>query len=438
MATVRSLYQRYIQIIARWPLDPAKEGRDLGERVRARVPTLFPKGEHTTLDTERLDLVRLEVESLERIIGNSNFKLYSNSNYSSASGLTLEPLKRLTSTEFIKDMDYIHELGAWKRFQYRIRSFSIIILQVFFVKMFNLSPNGPYVCINCGYADNATVFKMYGNMVQYHSRSPSTAGTNQLMAQSSKNHGMTHRLTECAQCHKPVDEYVQLDYNILFLDAILQKQRFYRHILLNTITDNKIAFKMVVMFGLCEAFNRWTTLNGAVSATDQSVNANLISTKTYFQLEVSFYLIFVRVMIEAVLFNLIYFSMFRLFEWIIHSTKTKIINHYSRFNVFFMDLAHSMIICSYGKLFIIPSYLYAGDLKWIIDLLIQLFWLFSLIQCTLVKGHRFLNYFNSILLIILTLSLHLVSMRLLLIPLFRFIIQLMPIIYQNLFIDYLV
>lgn len=306
--------------------------------------------------------------------------------------------------------------------------------------MFLLAPKGPYVCVNCGFWNNSSVFKMYGNsVIQHHSRSPSTAGTSRSLLSSAQNKsGMTHRLTECEKCKKPVDEYVQLDNSILFLDSILQKQSFYRHILLNCQISNKNATKMAVIFGLCEAFQRWTTLNGAVSASDQKniQSPNLISSKSYFHLEVSFYLIFVCVIIENALFNLIFFCIFQIFSF-------ASVKYFGQSRgpspvraVSFFDLFLSVIICSYGKLFIIPSYLYAGELKHIVDQLNRLFCLFSLVQCALVKGHLFLKRYQSVALVALTLLLHHFSFNVLLIPLFRFFSSLIP-IDDNLLGDYL-
>lgn len=334
--------------------------------------------------------------------------------------------------------------------------------------MFLLSSKGPYVCVNCGFPNNASVFKMYGNSVTYHSRSPSTAGTSSSLLSSAQNKsGMTHKLTECERCKKPVDEYVQLDFNILFLDAILMKQSFYRHILLNCTISNKNALKMAVIIGLCEAFQRWTTLNGVVSASDHPQAASdpsaasrqhSVSSKTYFQLEVSFYLIFLCVIIENALFYVIFYALFQLFGRLLPSLQLfsgKSSNRGSATHaaataasapqspsisaaasVPLVDFCLCIIICSYGKLFIIPSYLYAGALKYIVDQLIWLFTNLSLVQLAHVKGHLFLNRFKATVLVALTGLLHHFSFYFLLIPVFRYLSSLIP-IRENLLEDYL-
>lgn len=331
--------------------------------------------------------------------------------------------------------------------------------------MFLLSPKGPYVCVNCGSPNHASVFKLYGNSVTYHSRSPSTAGTSSSLLSSAQNRsGMTHKLTECDRCKKPVDEYVQLDFNILFLDAILMKQSFYRHILLNCSISNKNALKMAVIIGLCEAFQRWTTLNGVVSASDQTtvssdshaVSKSSVSSKTYFQLEVSFYLIFLCVIIENALFNVIFYALFQLFSRLLPSLRffSSKVSHAqqgpttsaslspssgivsSTASVPLIDFCLCIIICSFPKLFIIPSYLYAGELKYLVDQLILLFTQVSLVQCALVKGHLFLNRYQAIALVVITRLLHYCSFYFLLIPVFRYLSSLIP-INENLLEDYL-
>lgn len=270
--------------------------------------------------------------------------------------------------------------------------------------MFSLLAEGPYVCVNCGHPDNADVYKIYGSSkLKIHNRSPSTAINSMLQ---SKQPVMTHRLTKCEMCRKLVDEYVELDHNILFLDAVLQKQSFYRHILQNCHISNKNVFKMIIIFCLCEAFQKWINLNGAVSAINQSLtnSSNLISSKTYFQLEMSFYFIFVCVILENALFNIMFCVNIRIWIHLLAKRKFPTEFHYSTAlaSVKISDLFVSLILCSYGKLFLIPSYLYAGDLKMIVDFIIQIFCFVSLVQCASVKGYLFLGRLQAFALVVFT------------------------------------
>lgn len=233
--------------------------------------------------------------------------------------------------------------------------------------MFILSSQGPYTCVNCGADNNENVYKVYGNSVKSHHRSPSTADTS-LAAKTN-----SCRLTECKVCHRYVDEYAQLDYNVLFLDAILQKHSFYRHILLNCEISHRSAFKMVTAFLLCETFQHWST------ATKPS---NPFESKSYLQLELSFYLIFLCVIFENALFNIIFYVAFKCI-----SDRSYPQNSFASWKITeIYEIFIAIIVSSYGKLFFIPSYLYGCELRVILDKLVYLFFMFSLVQCSAVKG----------------------------------------------------
>ncbi|XP_054164026.1 protein ARV1-like [Oppia nitens] len=234
-------------------------------------------------------------------------------------------------------------------------------------EMFVLSSIGPYVCCNCGFGDNQSVFKIYGN------RQNNGSVINPVLKKNT-----THlKLTECLKCGQPVDEYVQLDNCILFLDAILQKQSFYRHILLNSVFDKKVPLKLAVVFGLCDAYRKWSSINETQHY------------KSYIELEFSFYLIFTKSITE----NLLFYSMlYLLFTLMCGSSKPK-------------NLLSSFIICSYGKIFSLPAILWTQELKPIIDLLLEAFLLISLVQCCRVKANN-MSKIKAIFIVALTLLLH--------------------------------
>lgn len=122
-SNARSLYQRYVQVISRWPLDTAKEGRDLGTRIRARLSLHFPKGELTQLATDQQSLLEKEIESLERIVGNVHRKAHQPiKELTPASGLTYEALKTTSSTHFINSLNSLYDAGWWSRTKFRLYS----------------------------------------------------------------------------------------------------------------------------------------------------------------------------------------------------------------------------------------------------------------------------------------------------------------------------
>lgn len=268
--------------------------------------------------------------------------------------------------------------------------------------MFILSSHGPYTCVNCGADNYENVYKVYGNSVKSHHRSPSTAGTH-LAAKTN-----SCRLTECEVCHRYVDEYAQLDYNVLFLDAILQKHSFYRHILLNCQISNRSAFKMVTAFLLCETFQRWST------ATKPSSS---FASKSYLQLELSFYLIFLCVILENALFNIIFYAVFKYATDRSNPQNSTSITSWKLANVY--EIFVAIIVSSYGKLLFIPSYLYGCELRVILDQLVYLFFIFSLIQCSAVKGRLSLLSVKPYLIVLVTWCAHYVLFYLCIVSFFQ-------------------
>ncbi|KAH9418964.1 Eukaryotic translation initiation factor 4 gamma 2 [Dermatophagoides pteronyssinus] len=318
--STRTLYRRYLEIVQHWPLDPNKPSRDLGVYIRSRINKHFPKGEITPIDSSSIPTLTAEIDALERLTTNINRDSNRYKDCSTASGMTAEQLSHVTSSESIKSFNEFYDSGMVNSLKYRF--FSIFI-------MFELLKEGPYVCIHCGYPDNKDVYKIYGDQVRHHSRSPSsalwlatTSSTTSTITDNNDVHNqqkrskLTPRLTKCQRCQRLVDEYVQLDYNILYLDAILQKISFYRHILHN-----------------CRM------------ASNKRISS-------------------------------------------------------------FKEMFMSLIICSYGKLFLLPCILYGGDLKPILELFIKIFYLFSLVQCSNVKSHSMLNRFYSILLVLFAYLIH--------------------------------
>jgi len=64
------------------------------------------------------------------------------------------------------------------------------------------------------------------------------------------------KISYCTRCEHPVDKYIEYDATIIFLDALLQKQAAYRHIIFNG--GFKAIWKLGVVCLLCDTFTRWT------------------------------------------------------------------------------------------------------------------------------------------------------------------------------------
>ncbi|KPP73726.1 hypothetical protein Z043_107164 [Scleropages formosus] len=70
------------------------------------------------------------------------------------------------------------------------------------------------------------------------------------------------KISICGSCHKPVDKYIEYDPVIILIDAILCKTQAFRHILFNTKIN--IHWKLCVFCLLCEAYLRWSRLQGSL------------------------------------------------------------------------------------------------------------------------------------------------------------------------------
>lgn len=243
--------------------------------------------------------------------------------------------------------------------------------------MFFLSSKGPYTCINCGFDENSCIYRVYGKPDKVTSTT-----NNKNPPPPTPN---THlKLADCLRCQDQVDNYVELDNCILFLDATLQKTRFYRHILANCDYSNKVPIKLAVIFSLCDSYLQWSQTN---QESDQG--------KSYVELEFSFYVIFAQAMAESLLLYLIIFAFFICF---VRQTD-------------FKKILSSLVICSYGKLFHLPAVLWSAEVKSITDVLLEFIFLLSLAQCCRVISKNVLTLVRASLIVIISKLIHTAVIR---------------------------
>lgn len=120
----KSLYQRYLKIISKWPLDKSKEGRDLATHIRSRMTKHFAQGEQTVIESSRLASLESEVVSLEKLVNNVHCKQNppASPGYTGATGIPLNLLHRATSTQFIADLNSLYEAGPVNRLKFQLLS----------------------------------------------------------------------------------------------------------------------------------------------------------------------------------------------------------------------------------------------------------------------------------------------------------------------------
>ncbi|XP_042232831.1 ubiquinol-cytochrome-c reductase complex assembly factor 2-like [Homarus americanus] len=108
----RSSYRNFMRLLDKWPVDPTKAGgRDLGEHLRVLVTRGFKLGDATHVD--QVECHRI-YSSLNRIASNTHSKQYPRSLTSTATGLSVEECRQISSKEFLEEMKE-HEKGFLAR-----------------------------------------------------------------------------------------------------------------------------------------------------------------------------------------------------------------------------------------------------------------------------------------------------------------------------------
>ncbi|XP_033873987.3 protein ARV1 isoform X2 [Acipenser ruthenus] len=147
------------------------------------------------------------------------------------------------------------------------------------------------------------------------------------------------KITICS-CQKPVDKYIEYDPVIILIDAILCKAQAYRHIIFNTTLN--IHGKLFVFCLLCEAYLRWSQLQGSKQSSDP---ADIIR----YTKEWDFYRMFGLAALELMMFLVGVFT----FLWLIKGYLKTIFEP--------AMMLKALLLSSYGKLLVIPAVIWEHD-----------------------------------------------------------------------------
>ncbi|KAM7288930.1 protein ARV1 [Ixodes scapularis] len=184
-----------------------------------------------------------------------------------------------------------------------------------------------YVCIHCGEGQQQ-LYKRYGPDLL--------------------------KLSRCSKCNHTVDEYIEMELSIVFIDAVLQKLEAYRHLIFNVGVERP--WKLAVFFLLGEALELWMS-------RQQGAGAGL-------GLEWHFYLTCLFLVASNAVFLALVVALVNL------CVKTCNREH----------LAWALVLCSYGKLLALPATLWGCDRSQA-HLLVTAFFLCSQVQaCRVVSG----------------------------------------------------
>ncbi|MBN3271678.1 ARV1 protein, partial [Polyodon spathula] len=147
-------------------------------------------------------------------------------------------------------------------------------------------------------------------------------------------------LCSVKSCQKPVDKYIEYDPVIILIDTILCKAQAYRHIIFNTTLN--IHGKLFVFCLLCEAYLRWSQLQGSRQSSDP---ADIIR----YTKEWDFYRMFGLAALELIMFLVGVFT----FLWLIKGYLKTIPEP--------AMMLKALLLSSYGKLLVIPAVIWEHD-----------------------------------------------------------------------------
>ncbi|XP_054712495.1 protein ARV1-like [Uloborus diversus] len=186
------------------------------------------------------------------------------------------------------------------------------------------------VCVNCG-ESCPFIFKQFGSDVI--------------------------KLNTCEACGELVDPYVEAELSVVVIDMLLLRKSVLRHVIFNSNLQG--IWKLIVLFILCDAYQKTSQ---KVSSEKPFKHMTVIN-------EIEFY------------FYLMCFKAF--LEYFIFSSLVVIVLYYSRmvnvkrFSI--KHLFHSIILASYGKLFMLPMIVWSRSDKYC-EILISTFVFLSQVQ----------------------------------------------------------
>ncbi|XP_030638801.1 protein ARV1 [Chanos chanos] len=164
------------------------------------------------------------------------------------------------------------------------------------------------------------------------------------------------KITICESCKKTVDKYIEYDPVIILIDAILCKIQAFRHILFNTKIN--IHWKLCVFCLLCEAYLRWSQLQGGEQSSDP---ADIIR----YTKEWDFYSMFGLAAMELGVFCASVLA----FLWLRERLRGEELQ--------LCLLLKALLLSSYGKVLLIPAVIWEHDYSPLCFKLIRLFVLTS-------------------------------------------------------------
>ncbi|XP_035225259.1 protein ARV1-like isoform X2 [Stegodyphus dumicola] len=142
-------------------------------------------------------------------------------------------------------------------------------------------------------------------------------------------------------CGAVADKYVETEWSIIIIDMFLLRSEAVRHVLFNL--DLQAAWKLIILFILCDAYVKTS------SSYKSTVKEPMKHEKYINELELNFYLMCIKSFLD-------YFIFASLVVVVLYHSQVENIERFSSKYLF-----HSIIIASYGKLFMLPVLVWSKD-----------------------------------------------------------------------------
>jgi hypothetical protein len=171
------------------------------------------------------------------------------------------------------------------------------------------------------------------------------------------------KVMHCDGCKQLVDKYIEFDFVVIFLDAILHKAQAYRHLLFNVNIPSP--WKLALIYLLCDTYIEW-------QAIDTKQQHPVVDEYIFYAaLEWDVYIIFVVVLIEWLLLTTITTAMMFTASLLNYLPPCQQLPGCSHSLIWLVHRA--MVVSSFGKLLAIPAIIWAQTHSAIYLLFTELF-----------------------------------------------------------------
>merc|ERR1711874_76864 len=94
-------YRSFVKVLEKWPVDPTKKGKDVGEAIRRFVKKNYPQGGSSLVEEAALSR---QAASLQRLVDNQHKEANPREGEATFTAVSREHLRQITDVEFMAKM----------------------------------------------------------------------------------------------------------------------------------------------------------------------------------------------------------------------------------------------------------------------------------------------------------------------------------------------